>query len=213
MPTELWFLTSPRNLDTECPHSECIWWEPRAKLAAWVWCVHILTVMQLSAIKRESVESVRLWCAIQGSIIQLHSANDQMTARVNMAFSRPQNYDSLHWLASWQWSSGPQPSCACSQALWAWSSIPIWTCVKSVSHAGIGNSPTTISLHSQHQSSNWTPTSLTSSAGADWRRMQSYLHCMSKPCLTAMDVSSLGHKPGGVKMSMSMVSLSNLVVV
>jgi len=28
--------------------------------------------------------------------MQLHSANDQMTARVNMAFSRPQNYDSLH---------------------------------------------------------------------------------------------------------------------
>jgi hypothetical protein len=27
--------------------------------------------------------------------MQLHSANDQMTARVNMAFSRPQNYDSL----------------------------------------------------------------------------------------------------------------------
>jgi hypothetical protein len=28
--------------------------------------------------------------------MQLHSANDQMTAHVNMAFSRPQNYDSLH---------------------------------------------------------------------------------------------------------------------
>jgi hypothetical protein len=27
--------------------------------------------------------------------MQLHSANDQMTAHVNMAFSRPQNYDSL----------------------------------------------------------------------------------------------------------------------
>jgi hypothetical protein len=26
---------------------------------------------------------------------QLHSANDQWTARVNMAFSHPQNYDSL----------------------------------------------------------------------------------------------------------------------
>jgi hypothetical protein len=29
--------------------------------------------------------------------MQLHSANDQLTARVNMAFSRPQNYDSLQW--------------------------------------------------------------------------------------------------------------------
>jgi hypothetical protein len=28
--------------------------------------------------------------------MQLHSANAQMTARVNMAFSCPQNYDSLH---------------------------------------------------------------------------------------------------------------------
>jgi hypothetical protein len=28
--------------------------------------------------------------------MQLHSADDQMTARVNMSFSRPQNYDSLH---------------------------------------------------------------------------------------------------------------------
>jgi len=28
--------------------------------------------------------------------MQLHSANDQMTAHVNMAFSCPQNYDSLH---------------------------------------------------------------------------------------------------------------------
>jgi hypothetical protein len=27
--------------------------------------------------------------------MQLHSANDQMTAHVNMAFPRPQNYDSL----------------------------------------------------------------------------------------------------------------------
>jgi len=40
-------------------------------------------------------ESMRLWRAIQGSVMQLHSANDQMTAHVNMAFSRPQNYDSL----------------------------------------------------------------------------------------------------------------------
>jgi len=30
--------------------------------------------------------------------MQLHSANDQMTARVNMAFSRPRNYDSLQRL-------------------------------------------------------------------------------------------------------------------
>jgi hypothetical protein len=44
---------------------------------------------------REAQESVRLWRAIQGSVMQLHSANDQMTARVNMAFSCPQNYDSL----------------------------------------------------------------------------------------------------------------------
>jgi len=45
-------------------------------------------------------ESMRLWCTIQGSAMQLHSANDQMTAHVNMAFSRPQNYDSLHRVAS-----------------------------------------------------------------------------------------------------------------
>jgi len=30
--------------------------------------------------------------------MQLHSANDQWTARVNMAFSCPQNYDSLQHL-------------------------------------------------------------------------------------------------------------------
>jgi hypothetical protein len=35
------------------------------------------------------------WRTMQGSVMQLHSANDQMTAHVNMAFSRPQNYDSL----------------------------------------------------------------------------------------------------------------------
>jgi hypothetical protein len=33
---------------------------------------------------------------MQGNVMQLHSANDQWTACVNMAFLRPQNYDSLH---------------------------------------------------------------------------------------------------------------------
>jgi hypothetical protein len=33
--------------------------------------------------------------------MQLHSANDQMTACVNMVFSCPQNYDSLHHTPSY----------------------------------------------------------------------------------------------------------------
>jgi hypothetical protein len=42
-------------------------------------------------------ESVCLWRAMQGNVMQLHSANDQWTAHVNMPFPCLQKYDSLQW--------------------------------------------------------------------------------------------------------------------
>jgi hypothetical protein len=62
--------------------------------------------------------------------MQLHSANDQLTARVNMAFSRPQNYDSLQREArdetsavsgAWEAQEGVRLWCA-----WACESVRLW---------------------------------------------------------------------------------------
>jgi len=45
-------------------------------------------------------EGMRLWHAMQGSVMQLHSADDQWTAHVNRPFPRLQKYDSLHRVCS-----------------------------------------------------------------------------------------------------------------
>jgi len=47
-------------------------------------------------------ESVRLWHTMQGNVMQLHSVNDQMTARVNMPFPCLYKYDSLQHVAQCQ---------------------------------------------------------------------------------------------------------------